>query len=274
MVNHRDYVWKCDYGERQPVIDVLNELLDSQNPDQLGMCSLFVNNNVYQLEFFVVLGYEVPEENQILLMHDKLTSVGARLMVDITFDKMMNLVFVKRFNTVQVNSSENLESCVNMVFQFADRNYISSNIPMGPIGMELPIFLSHSSMDKPFVETLIPYLSRHGLPVWYDNINIAYGESIVQGLMDGIEDSGAVIFFITQSFIASKWCKEEMESFLSRVAEGDKILPVSVVFPDVSHEELPRFIKNKKYIEFDKEIEPSMIANKLIPVFKAFFDLK
>nr|WP_087018768.1 toll/interleukin-1 receptor domain-containing protein [Thaumasiovibrio subtropicus] len=273
MLNHRDFVWQCDYGDRQPTLDILKQLLDRQNPYQLGMCALFVNNNVYQLEFFIVLGYEEPEDLQIESMKEKLSSIGARLRTDITFSQMIELSMRKRFNSVEVPSSEEVDDLANVVFEFPDRAFVSSRIPMGPIGSDLPVFLSHSSKDKPFVEDLIPYLSRHGLATWYDKIDISYGESIVKAVMNGIDDSGAVIFFITKNFLSSKWCEEEMESFLSRVSEGDKVLPISVVFPDVEHSELPRFIRNKKYLRLENDLTPSLVANELIPTFRAFFEL-
>lgn len=273
MLNHRDFIWQCDYGERQPVIDVLNALLSHQNEYQLGMCTLFVNNNPYQLEFLVTLGYEEPTEHQVSQMKELMLSVGARLRTDITFSKLIELSLQKRFNSVEVPSMEKMESSLKSVFQFADRAYVYSRIPMGPLGTDLPIFLSHSSKDKPFVEDLIPYLSRYGLAVWYDKLNISYGESIVKAVMNGVDESGAVIFFITQHFLNSHWCQEEMESFLSRLAEGDKVLPISVIFPDVEHENLPRFIKNKKYLRLEKDANPSVVASELVPAFREFFRL-
>src|SRR5699024_4197876 len=132
------------------------------------MCPLFVNNNPYQLEFLVALGYEEPTEHQISQMKELMLSVGARLRTDITFSKLIGLSLQKRFNSVEVPSMDEMESSLKSVFQFADRTYVSSRIPMGPLGTDLPIFLNHSSKDKPFVEDLIPYLNRYGLAVWYD----------------------------------------------------------------------------------------------------------
>lgn len=273
MLNHRDFIWQCDYGERQPIVDVLNRLLSDQNEYQLGMCTLFVNNNPYQLEFLVTLGYEAPTEHQVSQMKEMMLSVGARLRTDITFGKLIELSLQKRFNSVEVPNIDEMDSSLNAVFEFADRTYVSSRIPMGPLGADLPIFLSHSSKDKPFVEDLIPYLNRYGLAVWYDKLNISYGESIVKAVMNGVDKSGAVIFFITQNFLTSHWCQEEMESFLSRLGEGDKVLPISVVFPDVKHESLPRFLRNKKYFRLEEDINPSVVAGELVPTFREFFGL-
>lgn len=273
MKNHRDFVWQCDYGEREPVVDILKKLLREQNENQLGMCSLFVNNNPYQLEFFVVLGYEAPTECQVSKMKELMLSVGTRLRTDITFRKMVELSLQSRFNLAEVANADQMDAALESMFLFPDRPRYFNRIPMGPLGNDLPIFLSHSSKDKPFVEDLIPYLNRYGLAVWYDKLNISYGESIVKAVMNGVDESAAVIFFITQNFLNSRWCEEEMESFLNRLVEGDKVLPISVIFPDVKHQDLPRFIKNKRYLKLEENINPSVVAGELVPAFREFFGL-
>lgn len=40
------------------------------------------------------------------------------------------------------------------------------------------IFLSHTSLDKPFVEKLAKDLKRIGINVWFDKWEIKIGESI------------------------------------------------------------------------------------------------
>ncbi|MFR3116786.1 MAG: toll/interleukin-1 receptor domain-containing protein [[Clostridium] symbiosum] len=43
------------------------------------------------------------------------------------------------------------------------------------------IFLSHTSIDKPFVEKLARDLQRLGISVWYDKYEIKFGESLSGG---------------------------------------------------------------------------------------------
>jgi len=97
-------------------------------------------------------------------------------------------------------------------------------ISMRPLGKKLPVFISHTSKNKPFVEEIIAYLNAANLPVWYDDINIDFGESIVNKVQEGIKDSGAVIFWVTTDFLNSNWCKIEMESFLARLAGKNDVL--------------------------------------------------
>ena len=51
------------------------------------------------------------------------------------------------------------------------------------------IFLSHTSIDKPFVEKLAKDLENIGINVWYDKYEIKVGESILWKIDEGIRES-------------------------------------------------------------------------------------
>src|SRR5438876_11769402 len=40
------------------------------------------------------------------------------------------------------------------------------------------VFVSHSSSDKVFVDRLVADLAKHGIPVWYDKLDIKLGDSV------------------------------------------------------------------------------------------------
>ncbi|UCP08569.1 toll/interleukin-1 receptor domain-containing protein [Pseudomonas sp. MM213] len=65
------------------------------------------------------------------------------------------------------------------------------------------VFDGRRSDDKPVIEDVTPYLTNEGQPVWYDKINIDYGETIVTAIQQGISSSGAVVFFVTPHFLMS-----------------------------------------------------------------------
>ena len=48
------------------------------------------------------------------------------------------------------------------------------------------VFVSHSSMDRPFVNRLVDVLRRHGVPVWYSEANI-------QGAQQWHDEIGAAL---------------------------------------------------------------------------------
>lgn len=134
----------------------------------------------------------------------------------------------------------------------------------------MPVFLSHSSNNKQEVEELIPYLNAANLPIWFDKVNIEYGESIVQAVQQGIKDSVAVIFWITKSFLNSNWCKTETQSFLHRYSGNRDVLIISVVDEEIKNEDLPIFLQDLKYIRKNSSNDFPSISNEIIPVLKKY----
>ncbi|MFT3959977.1 toll/interleukin-1 receptor domain-containing protein [Propionivibrio sp.] len=271
-LQHRDFVWECDYGEHSRVLRVLKTLLADQNADELAMCALFVNSNPYNLEFFVVLGYERPTDNQIQAMRDLLRSCGARYRPDIPMDELLAESGRKRFNMATAAQPDSVDIAESL-FRFKERSEIATVISMRPLGKTLPVFISHASYDKPFVEDVIPYLTAKGLPVWYDKVSIDYGQTIVTAIQEGISSSGAVIFFVTPYFLKSSWCEKEMEGFLTRFGTGHDILLLTAVDSAVAHEDLPLFLQMKKYVRLPEKASSADLANELIPSIRKHFKL-
>lgn len=59
----RDYIWEGEYGRRSHLIPVFQQLLREQDASSLQMLSLFVNNNPYNLEFFIAVSYDRPRRS-------------------------------------------------------------------------------------------------------------------------------------------------------------------------------------------------------------------
>lgn len=271
-IQHRDFVWECDYGEHSRVLLTLKTLLASQNANELAMCALFVNSNPYNLEFFVVLSYEAPSDQQIQTMKDLFHSCGARYRPDITMNELLDESGRKRFNMATSAQPDSVDVAESL-FRFKERAEIATVISMRPLGKKLPVFLSHASYDKPFIEDVIPYLTGKGLPVWYDKVSIDYGQTIVTAIQEGILSSGAVIFFVTPHFLKSSWCDKEMEGFLTRFGTGHNILLLTAVDSSVAHENLPLFLQMKKYIRLPVNASPAELANELTPSIRKHLKL-
>ncbi len=270
----RNYVWECDFGVRKPLIPVLRTLLDEQDASSLQMINLMINHNVYNLEFYIVLSYDNPLEGHINRMKDLFYNVGVRYRPDITFDELFSEMANRRFNSTTLVNSQDVEFRFENMFHFTEKKEIAEVISMRPLGKKVPVFLSHTSRNKPIIEDLIPFLNAANLPIWYDDINIDYGESIVKKVQEGIKDSGSVIFWITKEFLKSNWCQIEMEGFLTRLAGKNDVLILAVVDEDVDTNELPLFISTRKYLRLTKDESLEQIARKLIPTLKKYFETR
>lgn len=116
---------------------------------------------------------------------------------------------------------------------------------MTPFGREQMVFLSHSSLDKPEIEEIIPLLNGMDLPVWFDKYSIALGDSITDKVQEGIQQSSIVLFWITEHFLDSRWCKFEMRAFIKKLIEED-VRVISVLDRGIQISRLPLFLQDIK----------------------------
>ncbi len=71
------------------------------------------------------------------------------------------------------------------------------------------VFISHSSVDKPFVRELAAFLERDALiRVWLDERELEPGQNIVDGIADGLE-SDFVLLILSPASVESPWVNEE-----------------------------------------------------------------
>lgn len=109
------------------------------------------------------------------------------------------------------------------------------------------IFLSHTSIDKPFVEKLAKDLNNLGIDVWYDKYQIKVGESILWKIDEGIRESEYLGIVISQEALKSEWVKTEITSAWQKQVEqkGKFILPIYY-----RECEIPLFLQGIKYADF------------------------
>ncbi|MEM5626874.1 toll/interleukin-1 receptor domain-containing protein [Bacillus wiedmannii] len=201
----KDYVWECDYGIRKPLIPVLKELLSEQDATSLQMVNLLTNSIPYNLEFYIVLSYDNPQEDHIEVMKSLMLGEGLRYRPDITFHELQQEIGNRRFNSRTLVRDYDVEKAMKseLLFPFIEKSEIEQlgYIIDKPLGNRMPIFLSHSSKNKSEVEDLIPYINGAGLPVWFDKVNIDYGESIVKAIQKGIKQSAGVVFGLQMTLL-------------------------------------------------------------------------
>ncbi|PKU50444.1 toll/interleukin-1 receptor domain-containing protein [Lysinibacillus fusiformis] len=268
---NRDFIWEGDYGNRSHLIPILKEILEKQNANSLQMVNTFINNNPYTLEFYLVLSYDRPEEQHIAEMIAMLQNADLIYRPDITYNELFSEFGNRRFISSTFVNGRDLEIRFLYLFDFVEKKELREKGCKfsGPLGRDMPVFLSHQSKNKEVIEELIPYLNGEGLPIWFDKYNIDYGESIVDEVEKGIKNSGAVVFWITKDFIESDWCKKELKDFLNRYNDKD-ILIIPVISDDIDIEEL-NSISDLKYIKNTNE-ELNIIAKNIVPRIKKFYN--
>lgn len=94
---------------------------------------------------------------------------------------------------------------------------------------EYDFFISHASEDKElFVRPLVKNLLMKGYKVWYDEMSLRVGDSIVENISNGIKKSIYGIIILSKNFFEKKWTKKELEALLNKeiITGKSSILPI------------------------------------------------
>jgi hypothetical protein len=117
------------------------------------------------------------------------------------------------------------------------------------------VFVSHSSVDKPWVRKLARDLERYGVSVWVAEEQIRPGSLIVDALEQALDSCGSMALVVSPESMASGWVEEEYNRALA-VAQGkDRRLPLIPVL--LRAVELPGFLLSRDQVDFR---EPSGYA--------------
>jgi tetratricopeptide (TPR) repeat protein len=95
--------------------------------------------------------------------------------------------------------------------------------------MSLRVFLSHASVDKPFVEQVKGFLETGGdIECWLDKYEIDFGQNVVARINDGLGKSDFLLLFLSPASLQSRWVEQEWTAiYYSQTNTGQpRLLPV------------------------------------------------
>jgi hypothetical protein len=89
--------------------------------------------------------------------------------------------------------------------------------------MTMKAFISHSSIDKPFVERLATDLrTREGIDAWLDKWEILPGDRIPEKLEEGLSSAGIFVLVLSPESINSQWVSYERDAWLTAQVNEEK----------------------------------------------------
>ena len=112
------------------------------------------------------------------------------------------------------------------------------------------IFLSHNSKDKAFVRRLADDLRKNGHYAWVDEAEIKVGDSLIEKIEEGIENTQYLGVVISSNSIESKWVTREVEIALNQEINEKKVKVLPILIEKVK---IPAFLLDKKYADFTSE---------------------
>ncbi len=117
------------------------------------------------------------------------------------------------------------------------------------------VFISYSHADREFVTSLFNDLTRERINVWLDEREIKVGDSLIQKIESGINDSSFLVIILSSNSIASAWVREELKAALYLQLSEKKIVVLPVLLNDC---EIPLFLRDKKYADFRKDYKSGL----------------
>jgi hypothetical protein len=108
-------------------------------------------------------------------------------------------------------------------------------------------FLSHSSLDKPFIRQLAADLTANDVGVWLDEQRIRVGDSIPEKIAQGLAESDYFLIGISQNSNKSPWVNKELNNAMVAEMKRRKVHILPLRLDDA---EMPPIIADKKYADF------------------------
>ncbi len=134
----------------------------------------------------------------------------------------------------------------------------------GPAGfMPMPepkpvrAFVSHSGKDKKFVRKLLNDLKQRDLNVWFDERELGVGDSIVEGISGGLQDTDYLIVVLSEASVQSRWVGAELNAAMMQELSGKGTVVLPALIEDC---DIPVLLRDRVYADFRKSYKVGLSA--------------
>jgi hypothetical protein len=113
------------------------------------------------------------------------------------------------------------------------------------------VFISYSSLDKPFARRLEASLRLAGVDVWLDEKKLLVGDSIIKELGNAIDESDFVVAVLSNNSVRSVWVEKELALAMTHEQErkAKVVLPIKI-----DNCVVPTFLRDKLYADFSEDV--------------------
>ena len=132
-----------------------------------------------------------------------------------------------------------------------------------PLPSQARVFVSHSSENKPFVQELVHELTKHDVNVWFDELELQVGDSIVEKISEGLKTGGHLIVVLSRASVASQWVRAELNAALMQELSGKGTRVLPVLIEDC---EPPPLLRDRLYADFRSGFQDGL--EKLLEIFE------
>lgn len=137
------------------------------------------------------------------------------------------------------------------------------------------VFLSHKGIDKEYVIDFKKSLTLLGYDPWLDEDAMPAGTSLERGLLQGMQDSCGVVFFITPSFKDEGYLETEVNyAIAEKRTKGDKFAIIALQFVDQhgTTGEIPQLLKTYVWKKPKSPLEALREIVRALPIMPGSVD--
>jgi serine/threonine protein kinase len=115
--------------------------------------------------------------------------------------------------------------------RYADCRSIARDLEMftqaAPKRSSKQVFISHSSLDREFVEkNIVSVLESNGVPTWYSKASIQTAAEWERSILSGLKSCEWFLVVVSENSIYSEWVRDEL--FWAIEQRPDRIIPVRI----------------------------------------------
>ena len=115
------------------------------------------------------------------------------------------------------------------------------------------LFVSYSSKDMAWInENLIPILENKKISYSIHTRDFELGLPIVQNMADSVYGSRKVLIVLSDNYLASNFCREELHMAVQREADSRDSSLILVAIDKLKKKKLPGPLRNKHLLDFEK----------------------
>jgi TIR domain/NB-ARC domain len=133
----------------------------------------------------------------------------------------------------------------------------------------MKVFLSHSTKDKQFVQTLAAELRAEKIKPWLCEVDIGLGDNFVSEIEDGLRDADLTVLFWSPEAARSDWTRLEWTSVTAREISESRTRLGIVLLRDC---EVPELLRVKHRI--DARADPEQGRHETIDWIKRLRDIR
>jgi len=115
------------------------------------------------------------------------------------------------------------------------------------------VFVSHSSLDRHFATEIAGVLRRHGIPIWFSEINIIGAQQWHDEIGAALRRCDWLVVLLSPNSVESIWVKREVLFALNDRRYAERIVPV--LYQPCDYDQLSWTLSLLEIVDFTEGFE-------------------